>query len=88
MATTLNIATTLGMQSRFKESEVLLQELLGVQQQVLGAEHPNTLSTRYTMCALLYHQREYDEAEARCREVLAEQRRILGAKHPGRHTNN
>jgi hypothetical protein len=82
MATTANIASILGRQFKFQESEVLSRELLGVQQRVLGAEHPRTLTTRHNLCLGLCKQGKFGEAEAGCREVLAALQRVFGAEHP------
>jgi hypothetical protein len=82
MTTVMNIASLLVLQCKFQESEVLSRELLGVQQRVLGAEHPTTLATRYTLCLVLYEQEKFVEAEAGCREVLAAYQRVFGAEHP------
>jgi hypothetical protein len=82
LITTMNIASTLQRQSKYQESEVLYIEVIGVQQRVLGAEHPLTLNARFGLCTALFHQKEHGEAEAKLREVLAASRRVLGADHP------
>jgi hypothetical protein len=59
-------------------------EMLGVQKRVLGAEHPDTLTTRSAknLSMSLLKQGKYAEAERIQREVLGVQKRVLGAEHP------
>ena len=58
------------------------REMLAVMQQVLGAEHPSTLTTAQNLAASLMHQGKHDEAEKMGREVLAVRKRVLVAEHP------
>jgi hypothetical protein len=49
---------------------------------VLGAEHPDTLTSAGNLADSLSRQGKYDKAVAMEREVLAVQQRVLGAEHP------
>lgn len=82
LTTSLNIAITIGFQSKFEESELLLREVFAVLQRVLGDEHLITLAASYNLCTVLHDQHKLVEAEARCRDVLTKYRRVLGADHP------
>ena len=58
------------------------REVLAVNERVLGAEHPDTLTTANNLALSLSDQGKYDEAEKMERKVLAVERRVLGAEHP------
>jgi hypothetical protein len=60
------------------------REVLAVDQRVLGAEHPDTLSTAGNLAQSLSRQGKYDEAVAMQREVLAVKQRVLGPSIPTR----
>jgi hypothetical protein len=49
---------------------------------VLGAEHPDTLTTASNLASSLSHQGKHVEAERIRREVLEVEKRVLGAEHP------
>ena len=57
------------------------REMLAVMQQVLGAEHPSTLTTAQNLAASLMRQGKHDEAVAMLREVLAVEKRVLGEEN-------
>jgi Tfp pilus assembly protein PilF len=49
---------------------------------VLGAEHPNTLTSVNQLGLVLASQRKYEEAEAMYRRALDGSEKVLGAEHP------
>ena len=51
---------------------------MGVRKRVLGAEHPDTLTTGHTLASSLSGQGKYAEAEALEHEVLGVRKRVLG----------
>ena len=51
-------------------------------EQVLGAEHPNTLTSVSNLASVLGRQGKYDEAEQMNRRALAGREQVLGAEHP------
>ncbi len=53
-----------------------------MQKRVLGAEHPETLTSANNLAMSLSDQGKYAEAEQIQREVLAVRKRVLGAEHP------
>ena len=58
------------------------REVLAVRKRVLGAEHPDTLTTASNLAASLSDQGKHAGAEEMLREVLAVRKRVLGAEHP------
>ncbi|NUP19060.1 MAG: tetratricopeptide repeat protein [Streptomyces sp.] len=50
--------------------------------QLLGAEHPVALDTRFVLGQALHRMGRYAEAEALHRQVLAARERVLGPDHP------
>jgi hypothetical protein len=48
----------------------------------LGADHPDTLTTRNNLALLYQARKQYDLAEALFREVVEGSRRKLGEAHP------
>ena len=59
------------------------REVLGVRKRVvLGAEHPDTLTSESNLATILYNQAQYADAERIQREVLGVRKRVLGVKHP------
>jgi tetratricopeptide (TPR) repeat protein len=51
-------------------------------ERVLGAEHPDTLTSVNNLALLLYDQGKYDEAEPLFRRALEARERVLGPEHP------
>ena len=58
-----NLADSLSRQGKYDEAEKMQREVLAVKQRVLGAEHPDTLTTADNLAQSLSGQRKYDEAE-------------------------
>jgi hypothetical protein len=48
---------------------------------VLGADHPDTLGTRYSLAGVQAQRGDLNGAEAGYRAVLTDWRRVLGADH-------
>jgi tetratricopeptide (TPR) repeat protein len=67
---------------KYDESIETFQEVFNIQERVLGAEHPDTLATRYRIAFVLYNQDKFDEALVTFQEVFNIQERVLGAEHP------
>ncbi len=53
-----------------------------LQQETMGADHPDTLTTASNLAGVLEEQKHYEEAEKLQRETLATRTRVLGADHP------
>ncbi|KAJ7508298.1 hypothetical protein B0H11DRAFT_1847743 [Mycena galericulata] len=66
---------------RFKEAESLQAKMLEKQKQLLGTDHPDTLTAMANL-ALTYHQRgRYQEAEPLEDIVLEKRKQVLGPDH-------
>ena len=64
------------------EAENLWRAALAIRERVLGAEHPDTLSSRMNLALVLLAQGTNPEAQKELRAVLAIRERVLGAEHP------
>jgi tetratricopeptide (TPR) repeat protein len=51
-------------------------------EEVLGIEHPDTLTSVSNLGLVLERQGKYEEAEAMCRRALEEREKVLGVEHP------
>jgi tetratricopeptide (TPR) repeat protein len=60
----------------------LYRRALEARERVLGAEHPDTLTSVNNLAALYYGQGDYGAAEPLYRRALEASERVLGAKHP------
>jgi hypothetical protein len=82
IAAEYNLASSLVQQGKAVEAEPMLRNLHEVEMRVLGAEHPNTLTTASRLAWSLSNQGKYADAVRIEREVLGVQKRVLGAEHP------
>jgi tetratricopeptide (TPR) repeat protein len=64
------------------QAEAILRRVLAVREEALGAEHPDTLSSRHELARAMAERGDHVEAEAEFREVLAAELRVLGPDHP------
>ena len=69
-------------QGEIVEAARIHRETLEVQRRVLGAEHPDTLTSANNLAIVLEEQGELVEAARINRETLEVRRRVLGAEHP------
>ena len=53
-----------------------------MQKRVLGAEHPDTLTSANNLAVSLSNQGKHAEAETILHEVLGVRKRVIGAEHP------
>ena len=60
----------------------IYRETLDAWGRALGAEHPNTLTTKGNLASALMQRGAFVEAEGIQRETLDVWRRVLGAEHP------
>jgi len=74
-----NVYDNLGLASN---AQPLLENALSLQNQKLGAEHPETLRSGNLLAQALFHQAKHQEAEALARQVYASSLRQLGRTHP------
>jgi tetratricopeptide (TPR) repeat protein len=76
------IAVVLADQGHSPEAEAILRDVVSVREQVIGPEHPDTLTSRNNLANALDAQGKYAEAEAEHRAVLKLREKVLGPEHP------
>ncbi|KAL2124934.1 hypothetical protein VTJ04DRAFT_1299 [Mycothermus thermophilus] len=81
-----NLASTYIQQGRFKEAEELEVQVLEAQKEVLGHNHPDTLTTMHYLAYTWKHLGRHSEAIALMEECIQGRRRVLGEDHP--HTQS
>jgi hypothetical protein len=74
-------AVSLGISGEYAEAARILREVIAARTRVLGAEHVDTLESRYELAGYLGGLGEYAEAASVLREVIAARTRVLGAEH-------
>src|SRR6266581_3902872 len=67
---------------QYWEAEPLWKSVLAMCEQVLGPEHPDTLSTINNLALLYWNQGKYEQAEPLYQRSLAGRERVLGPEHP------
>ncbi|KAJ7495014.1 kinase-like domain-containing protein [Mycena latifolia] len=67
---------------RFSEAEQLAVELVDKQTQILGADHPDTLRSVFTLAATYADTGEYRKAQELTVAVMQRRARVLGSDHP------
>ena len=67
---------------QYSAPERLLQQALTIQEQVLGAEHPDTLTILDNLAAVYNRLDKYEQAVLLLQRALAIQEQVLGAEHP------
>jgi tetratricopeptide (TPR) repeat protein len=75
-------AMCLFIDGRFTEAEVPFAEVSETMKRVLGAEHPDTLTSMANLASMYQYQARWKEAEELDVQVLETRRRVLGAEHP------
>jgi hypothetical protein len=78
----LNLSTSLFKQGKHVDAERILREVLGVQKQALGTDHPDTLISALHLATSLSKQGKHVEAEQMLHAALASLQRVLGPAHP------
>ena len=70
-------------QNKFTDdSEPLYIECLQKRRQVLGEQHPDTITTMLTLANLYYHTKNFDKAEKLYIECLQKSKELYGDDHP------
>ena len=67
---------------RWREGEPLAVRAMQVRERVLGAEHPDTLTSVNNLAALYRGQGRYAEAEPLYQRAVTVSERVLGPEHP------
>jgi tetratricopeptide (TPR) repeat protein len=69
-------------QGQYQQVESVLREVLKEREQLLGSEHPDTISARHYVARAAVLQGRYAEAEAEYRAVLQLREKVLGPCPP------
>jgi len=67
---------------QYREAEPLWKSTLAIREQVLGSEHPDTLTSLNDLALLYQNQGKYEEAEPLYQRALEAKERVLGPDHP------
>jgi serine/threonine protein kinase/TolA-binding protein len=68
-------------QQRYTKAESLLRQSTEQREKVLGAEHVDTLDSKYHLACTLYRQQKYAEAEQLLRQSAGQREKVFGADH-------
>jgi TolA-binding protein len=68
-------------QQKYSESEQLFRKSAQQQEEVLGAEHADTLRSKYWLAVALFNQHKYAEAVQMLRQSAQQQEKVLGSEH-------
>ncbi|GKZ37400.1 hypothetical protein AbraIFM66950_008923 [Aspergillus brasiliensis] len=77
-----NVRSCLYSDGRWKEAEELGARVIVLHKQVLGPEHPDTLTSMGYLVAIYMHQERWKEAEELGMEALELYKEVLGPEHP------
>jgi hypothetical protein len=82
----INFALVLGENGDFNNAEQLEVQVMDMRKKLLGAEHPETLSSMANLASTYRDQGRWNEAEKLEVQVMDMRKKLLGAEHP--HTLN
>jgi tetratricopeptide (TPR) repeat protein len=71
-----------GSLGQYASAETSHRKALSLRKDVLGPEHPDTLTSMSNLALVLDRQGKYEEAEAMNRQTLAGYEKVLGPEHP------
>ena len=77
-----NVGQCFHIFGKYAEAEQAHRQALRLMEQVLGAEHPSTLSSMNNLAEALREQGKYAKAEQAHRQTLRLTEQVLGAEHP------
>ncbi|KAJ5494842.1 P-loop containing nucleoside triphosphate hydrolase protein [Penicillium fimorum] len=78
----VNLASTYMNQGRWKKSEELQVQVTETYKQVLGPEHPSTLTSIANLASTYGNQGRWKEAEELEVQVMETRKQVLGPEHP------
>ena len=67
---------------RYNEAEELEVQVMETRKQVLGPEHPDTLTSMGSLASIYWNQGRWKEAEQLELQVIETQKQVLGPEHP------
>lgn len=77
-----NLANVFARQGKHAQAEAEHREVLAIEIDTLGAEHPHIAKSRNNLANALMSQGKFEEAEAEHRAALALHEKVLGPAHP------
>src|SRR5271156_4764717 len=77
-----NLAHMLSRPGRYQEAEEMHRQTLGLEETVLGKEHPDTLASMNNVAVVLSHQDKDKQAEEMHRQVLGLRETAVGTEYP------
>jgi uncharacterized protein (DUF2164 family) len=77
-----NLASTYRNQGRWNEAEQLEVQVMDMRKKLLGAEHPDTLTSMANLASTYRNQGRWNEAEQLEVQVMDMRKKLLGAEHP------
>ena len=80
-----NFALVLGENGDLKNAEQLQVHVMDMRKKLLGAEHPDTLSSMANLAATYRYQGRWNEAEQLEVQVMEKRKKLLGTEHPHPH---
>ena len=66
----------------WNNAEQLTKQILSMRKKLLGANHPDTLTSMGSLARTYYHQGKLNEAEKLEVQILQMRKKLLGAEHP------
>jgi ankyrin repeat protein/tetratricopeptide (TPR) repeat protein len=69
-------------EGRLEDAAQLKREILGMQREIFGLDHPGTLTATGNLATVLYDQGKLEEAATLEREVVGKRRKAIGEEHP------
>ncbi|KAF9887417.1 hypothetical protein FE257_010272 [Aspergillus nanangensis] len=76
------VGTCLDSDGRYNEAEKLLVQVIETWKQVLGPEHPFTLTAMSNLASIYQNQGQWKEAEELGMQVIETTKQVLGPEHP------
>lgn len=80
------VAEDKSLLGKYQDAQDLYREVVELDTQLLGARHPNTLSSLNNLATVLQNLGKYEEAESIYRQTFELKTELFGLKHP--HTLN
>ncbi|KAF6780635.1 Kinesin light chain 5, partial [Colletotrichum musicola] len=77
-----NVSWYLVMLGNFSRAEVIVQQAVSTQTEILGQEHPSTLTSMGNLASTFRNQGRWKEAEKLDVRVMETSVRVLGEEHP------
>ncbi|KAF6784617.1 Kinesin light chain 5 [Colletotrichum sojae] len=77
-----NVSWYLVMLGNYSKAEVIVQQAVSTRAEILGQEHPDTLTSMANLASTFWNQGRWTEAEELEVRVMEMNKRVLGEEHP------